>query len=110
MEVPVGDYSPDGTFEGEVVEFDGQEVPVYDGLDTGSGDPGDVWWAILRLYECPDGYRVHELYWSPLPGQPAVASLMPVVEEEDWKGYGTYTEQEAREDWGEYFRDYFESG
>jgi hypothetical protein len=40
-----------------------------------------------------------------VPGRSAVASLYPEEEE----GYGTYTEQEAREEWGGYFRDYFES-
>jgi hypothetical protein len=110
MQVPVGDYFPDGTFKGEEVEFEGREVDIYDGLDTESEDPGDVWGVVVRLYECPDGYRVHELVWSLLPGRPAVASLLPVVEEEGYGTYyGTYTEQQAMEDWGEYFRDYFES-
>ena len=34
------------------------------------------------MYECPDGHRVHELVWSPLPGQLAVASLLLEVEAE----------------------------
>ncbi len=103
-EVPVGEYLRDGTFVGEQVEFDGYAVEIYDGLYTGSGDPSQVHGVVLRLYECPDGYRVHELLWSVVPGRSAVASLYPNLGDQ---GYGTYTEQEAREGWGQYFGDYF---
>ena len=81
MKVPVGEYLPDGEFDGDEIELDAREVSVY------------------------EGYRVHELLWPVVPGRSAVASLYPEEEE----GYGTYTEQEAREEWGRYFRDYFES-
>jgi hypothetical protein len=41
---------------------------VVEALSTHFGGqeahPGDVVGFILRLYECPDGYRVHELLWS----------------------------------------------
>lgn len=108
IEVPVGVYLPDGTFEGERVEFVGREVRVYDGgLYTDTGDPGDVVGFIFRLYESPDGYRVHELLWSPVAGRSTEASLYPGEGEEGT--YGSYTEQEAREEWGEYFLDYLES-
>ena len=106
MEVPVGEYLPDGTFEGEDIEFDGHQVDVYDVLNTANEYPGDVWGIILRLYECPDGYRVHELLWSVVPGRSAVASLYPNLGDQ---GYGTYTEQEARDGWGQYFGDYIGS-
>jgi hypothetical protein len=105
MEVPVGEYRPDGEFDGEEIELDVHEVSVYDGLHTANVHPGDVYGVILRLYEGSDGYRVHELLWSVVPRRSAVASLYP--EEDD--GYGAYTEQEAREEWEPYFRDYFES-
>jgi hypothetical protein len=108
IEVPVGVYSPDGTFEGEKIEFDGREVRVYDGgLYTDTGDPGDVVGFILRLYECPDGYRVHELLWSPVAGRSTEASLYPG--EGEGGAYESYGKQEASEEWGEYFLDYFES-
>jgi hypothetical protein len=106
MEVPEGDYLPDGRFVGTKIEFDGREVGVCDGLYTDTEDPGDVLGFIFRLYECPDGYRVHELLWSVVPGRSAVASLYPKLGDQ---GYGTYTEQEAREGWGQYFGDYFRS-
>jgi hypothetical protein len=106
MNVPVGDYLPDGTFVGELAEFDGREVGVYDGVYTDLPDPGDTHGLVLRLYECPDGYRVHELLWPLVPGRSAVASLFPAGGDE---GLGAYTEQEARDAWGTYFRSYFES-
>jgi hypothetical protein len=105
MKVPVGEYLPDGEFDGDEIELDAREVSVYEGLHAANVHPGDVYGVILRLYEGPDGYRVHELLWPVVPGRSAVASLYPEEEE----GYGTYTEQEAREEWGPYFRDYFES-
>ncbi len=106
MEVPVGDYLPDGTFVGEQAEFDGREVGVYNGLYTDLPDPGDAYGFILRLYECPDGYRVHELLWPVVPGRSASASLFPAGGDEDPEAY---TEQEVREGWAPYFQSYFES-
>lgn len=105
MEIPVGEYLPDGEFEGQEIELSAREVAVYEGLHAANVHPGDVYGVILRLYDCPDGYRVHELLWSVVPGRSAVASLYP----EDEVDYGAYTEQEARDEWGTYFRDYFEA-
>jgi hypothetical protein len=105
-EVPVGEYLRDGTFVGEQVEFDGYAVEIYDGLYTGSGDPSQVHGLVLRLYECPDGYRVHELLWPLIPGRSAVASLYPVPGDE---GSRAYTEEEVREEWGSYFQAYFDT-
>jgi hypothetical protein len=105
MEIPVGEYLPDGEFEGQEIELSAREVAVYEGLHAANVHPGDVYGVILRLYDCLDGYRVHELLWSVVPGRSAVASLYP----EDEVGYGAYTEQEARDEWGTYFRDYFEA-
>ena len=105
MEIPVGEYLPDGEFEGKEIELDAREVGVYEGLQAANVHPGDVYGVILRLYDCPDGYRVHELLWSVVPGRSAVASLYPEEEE----GHGIYTEQQAREEWGPYFEDYFEA-
>jgi hypothetical protein len=63
-------------------------------------DPRDQFSVTLRLYEGPESYRVYELL-SPLsPRPPYDASLYPVVGH--W-GYRTYTEDEAREKWGQYF-------
>ena len=105
VEVRVGEYLPNGRFRGKEIEFDGSEVDVHDGLWTDTADPGDVYGFVLRLYECPDGYRVHELVWHLVPGRSAVASLYPAEGEQDDEAY---TEDEAREQWGEYFPDYFE--
>ena len=95
VEVPVGEYLPDGRFVGKEIEFHGSEVGVHHGLWTDTVDPGGVYGFILRLYECSDGYRVHELIWHLVPGRSAVASLYPAEQDQ---GYGTYTEQEAREE------------
>jgi hypothetical protein len=105
MEVPVGECLPDGRFVGEKIEFDGREVGVYDGLFTDTEDPGDVLGFVFRLYECPEGYRVHELLWPVMPGRAAVATLYPEV---GYRTYDTYTEQEAREGWGQYFPKHFD--
>jgi hypothetical protein len=99
MKVQVGEYHPDGTFQGETVEFDGREVDSWEGI-ADSIDPKDQFGMTLRLYESPDGYRVHEFMWSLSPGRNSYASLYPVV---GYLGYGTYTEQEVREKWGRYF-------
>jgi hypothetical protein len=108
VEVPVGNYHPDGRFEGERIQFDGREVGVYDGgLYTGAGNPDEVYGFILRLYECPDGYRVHELIWSPVAGRSTEASLYPIAGEDE--PHATYMESQIREHYGEYFRAYFES-
>lgn len=99
MKVKVGDYLPDGTFEGEEVTFEGREVGTW----RGWGDPVDArdqFVAELTLYECPDGYRVHEVVRSLSPDQPSSASLYPVV---GHLGYGTYTEEEVRAKWGAHF-------
>jgi hypothetical protein len=106
VEVPVGDYLPDGRFVGEEIEVNGREVSVHHGWDTDPEDLGDVYGVILRLYECPDGYRVHELMWSVVPGRSAVASLFPVGEDGN---HVTYTKQEVRQGWGKYFEKYFDS-
>ncbi len=68
VEVPVGEYLPDGRFRGREIEFGGMEVGVSDGLWTDTVDPGGVYGFVLRLYECPDGYRVHELAMEPCSG------------------------------------------
>jgi hypothetical protein len=104
MEIPVGDYLPDGTFEGEEIKFEGREVEVRDGLNTETDDPGNVLGFVFRLYQCPEGYRVHELLWPVVPGQAAVASLYPEV---GYRMYGTYTEEEARKQWGQHFPKHF---
>jgi hypothetical protein len=104
MELPVGDYLPDGTFEGEMIEFEGREVEVCDGLNTDTEDPADVLGFVFRLYRCAEGYRVHELLWPVVPGRAAVASLYPEV---GYRTYGIYTEQEARERWGQHFPRHF---
>src|SRR5918998_960939 len=104
LEVPVGEYLPDGRFRGREIAFGGSEVAVHDGLWTGTVDPGGVYGFVLRLYECPDGYRVHELVWSLVPGRAAVASLYPAGQNHDEE---SYTEEEAKEEWGQYFREYF---
>jgi len=106
MEIPVGEYLPVGEFEGQEIELSAREVAVYEGLQVANVHPGDVYGVILRLYDCPDGYLVHELLWSVVPGRSAVASLYPQEE----IGYATYTEQEAREEWGPYFHEYFGAG
>ena len=78
VEVRVGEYLPDGRFKGKQIAFYGAEVGVHDGLWTDTVDLGDVYGFLLRLYECPDGYRIHELIWHPVPGRSAVASLYPI--------------------------------
>jgi hypothetical protein len=105
VEVRIGEYLPDGRFKGREIAFDGSEVDVHDGLWTDTVDPGDVYGFVLRLYECPDGYRVHELVWHLVPGRSAVASLYPAGAE---RGDEAYTPEEARELWAEYFPDHFE--
>ncbi len=99
MKVKVGMYlegDPEGV---EEVEFEGREIGSWEGVAE-SIDPKDQFSATFRLFEGPDGYRVHELL-SPLsPDRPYVASLFPVV---GHLGYGAYTEDEVREKWGEYF-------
>jgi hypothetical protein len=66
-------------------------------------DPTVLFLVTNRLYESPDGYRVHETVW-PASNDPQDSrtdfALYPVV---GHLGYGTYTEQEAREKWGEFF-------
>jgi len=104
VEVRVGEYLPNGGFRGKNVAFIGSKVGVHDGLWTDTEDPGDVYGFVLRLYECPDGYRVHELVWHLVPGRSAVASLYPAGGDQ---GDEAYTEDEAREQWGQYFPDYF---
>ena len=106
VEVRVGEYLSDGRFKGKQIAFDGSEVGLHEGLWTGTEDLGDVYGFLLRLYECPDGYRVHELIWHLVPGRSAVASLYPAGENQ---GDEAYTREEAREGWGEYFPDYFGS-
>ena len=106
VKMPVGDYLPDGTFDGEEIELEGREVSVCDGLWTTAG-PGYLYGFIYRLYECPGGYRVHEFLWPLVPGRSAQASLYPEAGDQV---YGTYTEQEAREHYGHRFRDHFEPG
>ena len=32
MEIPVGEYLPDGEFEGQEIELSAREVAVYEGL------------------------------------------------------------------------------
>ena len=103
VKVKVGHDYPDGTFKGEEVEFEGREVGVWEGPLRPPLDPTDLWLVTKRLYECQDGYRVHETIRSasedPYDSQTDFA-LYPVVGH--W-GYGTYTEKEAREKWGTFF-------
>jgi hypothetical protein len=99
VKVLLGEYFEDEPPGLEEVEFEGREIDSWEGVPE-SIDPNDQFSVTWRLYEGPDGYRVYELL-SPLsPGQPYVANLYPVVGH--W-GYGTYTEEEAREKWGQYF-------
>ena len=98
LKVKVGKEYPDGTFEGEEVEFEGREVGVWEG-PWPSLDPNDQFLVTNRLYECPDGYRVHEAIWS-ASGHPTGLTLYPVVGN---LGHGTYTDQEARKKWGKFF-------
>lgn len=97
--VQVGEHLPDGTFDGEYVEFEGREVDRWEGV-VDSIDPGDQFGATLRLYECPDGYRVHEFIWALSRDRESESSLYPVV---GYLGYGTYIAEEAKEKWGKYF-------
>ena len=49
MEVPVGEYLPDGRFRGREIEFGGMEVGVSDGLWTDTVDPGGVYGVRLTI-------------------------------------------------------------
>ena len=100
MNVQVGECLPDGTFDGEPITFEGNAVGVYRDIRLDVADPNDPYRDIFRLYECPDGYRVHEFLWPLRPGRSAESSLYPVVGDH---GYGTYTAEEAAEKWGQYF-------
>lgn len=99
VRVKVGGYLEDGAFDGEEIEFEGQEVDHSESV-ADSIDSRDQFGATLRLYECPDGYRVHEFLWSLSTGQESEASLYPVV---GHLGYGTYTEDEVQEKWAHRF-------
>ncbi len=94
VEVRVGEYLPNGRFRGEKIALDGSEVGVHDGLWTDNVDLGNMYRFLLRLYECPDGYRVRELIWHLVPGRLAVASLYPTGE---GQGDEAYTREDARE-------------
>lgn len=98
--VRVGKGSPEGTFVGEVIPFEGVEVDVWESI-VDSEDPSDEYGVTLTLYECPDGYRVHEFLWSLSGDWDSASSLYPIGEA---VGYGTYTTAEAKEKWGLYFR------
>jgi hypothetical protein len=99
MKVQVGEYLEGDSGSVEEVEFEGEEIGLWEGV-ADSIDPNEQFSATLCLYECPDGYMVHELL-SPLsPDRPYQASLYPVV---GHLGYGTYTKEEAREKWGQCF-------
>lgn len=100
VSVKVGNYLEDGTFDGEEIEFEGREVDRSEGVAE-SLDPHDVFSVTLRLYKCPDGYRVHEFLSSLLPDQESETSLYPVV---GYLGYGTYAEDEVQEKWGRHFK------
>lgn len=86
------------TSEGEI-EFEGREVEVWEGMRD-FHDPTDNFSMTIRLYECPDGYRVHETIWALSSGWENAYTLYPVVGD---VGYGTYAEEEARDKWGDYF-------
>ena len=99
VRVLLGAYFEDEPPRFEEVEFEGREIDSWEAV-RGFIDPHGQFSVTLRLCEGPDGYRRYELL-SPLsPGQPYRASLYPVV---GYLGYGTYTEDEAREKWGQYF-------
>ena len=86
----------------EEVEFEGREVEVWEGMPGESPmDTNDQFSMTIRLYECPDGYRVHETIWALSPGRSNTYTLYPPAGD---MGYGTYTEEGAREKWGGYFR------
>jgi len=85
--------------DGEFVEFEGREVDLWEGV-VDSIDPDDQFGTTLRLYEGPDGYRVHEVKWALSPGGASESSLHPVV---GYWGYGAYTAEEVAEKWGQYF-------
>jgi hypothetical protein len=76
VKVRVGEYLPGGRFKGEQIAFDGSEVGVHDGSWTDTVNLGDAYGILLRLHECPDGYRVHELIWHLVPGRSAVTRPM----------------------------------
>jgi hypothetical protein len=98
MKVKVGREHSDGKFEGEEIECEGREVGVWHG-PLPSIDPNDQFLATMLLYECQDGYRVHETIWS-ASGLLTERCLYPVV---GFWGYGTYTEQETKEKWGRFY-------
>ena len=75
VRVKVGTEYPDGTLDGEEIEFEGREVEVWEG-PWKSIDPNDQFVATFRLYDCPDGYRIHESVWS-ASGQPNRFELYP---------------------------------
>ena len=96
------------TSEWEVIEFEGREVAFAEGVrdSIDPNDPDFQFGYTFRLYESPEGYRVHEILWRVSPDQVTDSSLYPVVGD---LGYGTYTEQDVKEKWGQYFEDYFRS-
>src|SRR5215217_394883 len=94
--VQVGTYR-DGEFVGEVVEFTGRKVDLWEGVAS-SIDSNDQFTVTLRLYECPEGYRVLGFLNPISPGREAESSLYPPV---GHLGYGTYTWQEVEEKWGD---------
>ncbi len=86
----------------EEVEFEGREVEVWEGAPRErSIDPDDHLTVTFRLYECPDGYRVHETVWRLSPGHEDSYTLHPAL---GYWGYGTYTKEEAWEKYGDYFQ------
>ncbi len=86
--------------EWEVVEFEGREADTWEGTHDSIDphDPDFQFGVTLRLYTCPEGYRVHEVLWRVTPERVMSKALYPVVGH--W-GYGIYTEEEAREKWGD---------
>jgi len=92
----------------EVVEIEGREVASAEGVrdSIDPNDPDFQFGNTLRLYESPEGYRVYETLWRVSPDRVDSAALYPAV---GYLGYGTYTEQEVKKKWEQYFEDYFRS-
>ena len=104
QEVRVRTGFGDGNFTDEYVKFEGREVEVWEGVRD-SIDPDYQFSYTVRIYECPDGYRVRETIESLSPGQENDYALYPVIGHPDSPDlvYVTCTKEEAREKWGGHF-------
>jgi hypothetical protein len=109
VEVEVGRYDAHGTFTGEVVRFRGEEVGSY--TDYSAARSRDDRGITYTLYRCPPAgeatdeprYRVYVEEWSRWQGEDSCAVLHPHEELEspyEEPRYGSYTEAEARAQWG----------